>query len=371
MKKILIITGTRAEYGLLKPIMQKISKSKKLELQLLITGTHLSPKFGMTINEIEKDGFLESEKIDMLLDSDTKSSIPKSMGLFMIQFSQVLDKLKPDIVFILGDRYEMLSVATCALMMNIKIVHMHGGEPTKGAIDDQIRAAITKMSTLHFATTNKYKDEIINMGTDSSNVFNVGATSVENIKNTKLLTLKKLSEVLKVKFEIDKQIFLITFHPVTLDSENQKQQINTLISALKTFDAIFIVTGANADFGGDIINQTWNIFKNEKENVYIFKSLGMLNYLSICKYAKVMIGNSSSGIIESPQFKLPTVNIGKRQEGRIRCKNIIDVDYSEESIKNGIRKACSKEFIESIKNIENPYGDGTTSEKIIKILEEI
>lgn len=369
MKKVLVVTGTRAEYGLLKPMMGKILKSEKLKLQVVLTGTHLSPKFGMTINEIEKDGFLDTEKIDMLIDSDCKSSIPKSMGLFMIQFSQVLERLKPDIVFVLGDRYEIFSAATCALMMNIKIAHMHGGESTKGAIDDQIRHAITKMATFHFVATNKYRDVVINMKTDSKNVFNVGSTSVENIKNTKLLSLEEISKNLNIK--LNKQIFLITFHPVTLDSENQKKQIDSLIGALTAFDAIFIITGANADFGGDIINRTWDQFKNKKEDTYIFKSLGMLNYLSMCKYAKVMIGNSSSGIIESPQFKLPTVNIGKRQEGRIRCENIIDVDYSTESIQNGISKALSKEFTESIKNIENPYGDGNTSDQIIKILENI
>lgn len=370
MKKVLVVTGTRAEYGLLYWTMKEIQKDKDLQLQLIVTGSHLSEEYGYTVEQIKKDGFKIDEEIDMLIDSNKKSAIVKSMGLEMIQMAQAFDRLKPDILLILGDRYEIFVAATCAMMMNVAIAHMNGGESTEGAIDEQIRHAITKMAHIHFAGAEYYRERIIKMGEEPWRVHNVGQAGIENIKRLRLLTKTELEYELGIK--LDKKVFLITYHPVTLGVQDIENQMENLLKAISEFDAKYIFTYPNADYGNKIIIDKINEFRQNHDNVYVFYSLGQVKYLSLMKYTDVMIGNSSSGIIESPSFKLPVVNIGDRQKGRLRNKNIIDVGNNEIEIIEGINKALyNKQFINSLNDLENVYGDGTTSEKVVKILKTI
>lgn len=370
MRKILIVTGTRAEYGLLYWIMKEIEREKNLQLQLVVTGNHLVKEYGYTVQQIKEDGFVIDDEIDMIINSEKKSSIAKSMGIEMIQIAQCFDRLKPDILLILGDRYEIFIAAACAMVMNIPIVHMNGGESTEGSIDEQIRHSITKMSHIHLAGAEYYKERIIKMGEEPWRVHNVGQAGIENIKRLDLLDKCDLERELQIAF--DKPVFLITYHPVTLDSENGEEQIKNLLNAIKDFDAKYIFTYPNADFGSKAIIDNINHFVKNNKNSYIFYSLGQRKYLSLLKYASVMIGNSSSGIIESPIFKIPVINIGDRQKGRLRNKNIIDTGCTVEDIHSGINKALFDiNFIKDLENIENIYGDGTTSKKVINILKEI
>lgn len=370
MRKILVVTGTRAEYGLLYWTMKRITEDENLELQLIVTGNHLVPEYGLTVKQIEKDGFNIDEKIDMLISSEEKSSILKSMGIEMIQMAQSLDRLKPDIMLILGDRYETFVAATCAMMMNIPIAHMNGGESTEGAVDEQIRHAITKMSHIHFPGAEAYREKIIKMGEEPWRVNNVGQAGIENIKRLNLLNREDICNELGIS--MCKKIFLVTYHPTTLEIENILSEIENLLCALDKYDAEIIFTYPNADFGSKIIVNKINKFVESKKNVYMFYSLGQLRYLSLMKNCDVVIGNSSSGILEAPYFRKPVVNIGDRQKGRLRSKNIVDVNSKEEEIILAIDKCLhEEEFIESIKSITNKYGNGETSNKIVDILKKI
>jgi len=370
MRKILVVTGTRSEYGLLHNTMQEIKNSKELELLLIVTGNHLVSSFGNTVEEIRKDGFKIDDEIDMIINSDKKSALIKSMGLEMIQMAQSFDRLKPDILLILGDRYETFVAATCAMMMNIPIAHMNGGESTEGAIDEQIRHAITKMAHIHFPGAEYYKERIIKMGEEAWRVFNVGQAGVENIKRLELYSKEEIEKQLNIEF--NKKIFLITYHPVTLESENVETQIDSLLNSLEDFDAKFIFTYPNADFGSKTVIDKINTFVEKNKDAYVFSSLGQRRYLSLLNYADIMVGNSSSGIIESSTFKLPVVNIGNRQKGRLRSNNIIDTGYSKKEIVAGINKALFNEkFKLGLNDIENIYGDGTTSLQVTWILKTI
>lgn len=370
MKKVLVVTGTRAEYGLLYWTMKEIENDDELELQLVVTGNHLVNNYGYTVEQIKKDGFKIDEEIDMIVNSEKKSSIAKSMGIEMIQMAQCFERLKPDILLILGDRYETFVAATCAMTMNIPIAHMNGGESTEGLVDEQIRHAITKMSHIHLTGAEYYKDRIVKMGEELWRVYNVGQAGIENVKRLKLLNRERLSKELEINF--NKKTFLITYHPVTLDIENIEDQIGSLLKAISKFDAYYIFTYPNADFGSNIVIDKIDKFVKENNNAFIFYSLGQKRYLSLLKYVDVMIGNSSSGIIESPIFKVPVVNIGDRQKGRLRNNNIIDVGYSEIDIYNGVHKCLyNNEFKRNLNNIENLYGDGNTSKKIVSILKSI
>jgi len=370
MKKVLVVTGTRAEYGLLYWTMKEIQQDKYLQLQLIVTGSHLSEDYGYTVEQIKKDGFKIDEEIDMLIDSNKKSSVVKSMGLEMIQMAQAFDRLKPDILLILGDRYEIFVAATCAMMMNIPIAHMNGGESTEGLIDEQIRHAITKMAHIHFTGAEYYKERLLKMGEEPWRVYNVGQAGIENIKRLKLLEKEELENELDLK--LDKKTFLITYHPVTLESISTKEQIENLLEAITKFDAKYIFTYPNTDYGNKLIIDKINEFKGKYKDVYVFHSLGQIKYLSLLKYVDVMIGNSSSGIIESPSFRLPVVNIGDRQKGRLRNNNIIDVGYSAREIISGINIALyDDEFKQGLNSMINLYGDGRTSKIIVDILKSI
>ncbi|MFG6346184.1 MAG: UDP-N-acetylglucosamine 2-epimerase (hydrolyzing) [Lachnospiraceae bacterium] len=370
MKKICVITGTRAEYGLLKPLIKKISDDSGVELQLVVTGMHLSPEFGLTYREIEEDGFEITERNEMLLSSDTPNGIAKSIGLGMIGFADIFTRIKPDIVVILGDRYEALAAATAAMVHRIPIAHIHGGELTLGAVDDAIRHSITKMSTLHFTSTEEYRKRVIQLGEDPENVIWVGALGVENIQSQQLLGKKELAQ--SIGFSLDDPYIIVTFHPVTLENNTAGQQIENLLNALDNFNEYRIIfTKANADTDGRIINRKIDQYvKLNSGRTKVFTSLGMVRYLSALKYCELVIGNSSSGIIEAPSLGIPTVNIGNRQLGRVRAESVIDCGDSAEEIMESIRKAKRIRKEGKINRFISPYEKEGTSMKILSEIQK-
>lgn len=361
--KICVITGSRAEYGLLEPLINKIKNDKELQLQLIVTGMHLHIEFGNTYKQIEKE-YEISSKINLEL-IKYQEDIASSMAIANIEFSKAFNSLNPDLIIILGDRFEIFSVATVATILNIPIAHIHGGELTYGAIDDAFRHSITKMSHLHFTSTNIYKNRVIQMGENPSKVFNVGSLGVENIKKISLLSKKELEEKLKIKFL--KSNILVTFHPETISSLCAKEQIKELLSALQNYsNSLIIFTKANADAGGIIINKEIEKFVLNNNNCVLFDSLGQVNYFSSLKFVDVVIGNSSSGIIEVPSFNIPTINIGARQEGRIQTPSTINIPLEKFSI---IKALDSISKIEPMNNI-NPYEKKNCSDNIIQIIKQ-
>ena len=373
MRKICVITGTRAEYGLLHWVMKSIEKDKDLQLQLIVTGMHLSTEFGLTYKQIEQDGFHIDKKIEMLLSSDSTIGISKSMGLAMISFSEVFEELQPDLVLVLGDRFEIFSAVSSAMISRVPIAHCHGGEATEGLIDESIRHSITKMSHIHFCSTEDYKKRIIQLGESPKSVYNVGALGIENINKLKLLTRDAFED--SISFKLDKKYsLLVTFHPVTLEKSTAREQIDNLLKAIDNIeDCKIIFTKSNSDTDGRIINSMIDEYvkKNSKKSV-CFTSLGQLRYLSALKYVDCVIGNSSSGLIEVPSFDTATVNIGDRQRGRIMCESVIQCDPNFNEIKKAILKAISIDFKNRVllKSV-NPYGTGNSSDLIVKTLKNV
>ncbi|WP_068986495.1 UDP-N-acetylglucosamine 2-epimerase [Lysinibacillus xylanilyticus] len=369
-RKICFVTGTRAEYGLLTNLMKRIQDEEGFKLQLVVTGMHLSPEFGETYKQIEVDGFKIDEKLEMLLSSDTATGVVKSMGLAMIGFADAFERLQPDLIVILGDRFEMLAVAQTALVMHIPIAHISGGEITEGAIDDAIRHAITKLSSIHFSANKEYKERIIQLGEQPDRVFNVGDPGVENIRKIDYLSQYELEDYFG--FDLSK-LFLITFHPTTLEPNMAKSQLTELFLALDEFkDFNIIFTKSNADSDGRIINEMIDEY-TAKNNTRVrsYFSLGQRRYLSTLKIAKVVIGNSSSGIVEAPVLCVPTVNIGNRQKGRLKAESIIDCDISKGKIIEAISKATNTHFIEKLKDIPLKYDGFETSSDIVKVLKKL
>lgn len=366
-RRICVVTGTRAEYGLLYWLMKEIEYDKNLELQLIVTGMHLSPEFGLTYKEIEKE-FKIDKKIEMLLSSDTNIGISKSMGLAQISFSEAYEELKPDIVVVLGDRYEIFSATSTAMIARLPIAHLHGGETTEGAFDEAIRHSITKMSHLHFTATNEYKNRVIQLGENPNRVYNVGGMGIENIKRLKLLSKEEFEK--SIDFKLNKKNILVTFHPVTLEKSTAKQQFQELLNAIdKLEDTNIIFTKANSDTDGRVINSMIDEYVNKNSLKSVcFTSLGQLRYLSALQYIDAMVGNSSSGLGEAPSFKIGTINIGDRQKGRIKATSVIDCEPNETSIQEAFSKLYSKEFQETLKTTLNPYGDGCASKKIIEVI---
>lgn len=364
MKKVCVVTGTRAEYGLLKPLIEKINNHAEFQLQLVVTGMHLSPEFGLTYKEIEQDGFEITERNEMLLSSDTPNGITKSVGLGTIGFADIFTRIVPDMVVILGDRYEMFAAATAAMIHRIPIAHIHGGELTLGAIDDAIRHSITKMSTLHFTSTEEYRRRVIQMGEAPENVFHVGALGVENIRAQNLMNREELSK--SIGFSLNKPYVMATFHPVTLENNTAGEQFENLLAALDRFPEYRIIfTKANADTDGRIINRKIDRYVEQNSSRALsYASLGMLRYLSALNYCEMVIGNSSSGITEAPSFRIPTVNIGNRQLGRIRAESVIDCGNSIEDICMAIEKAKTLKEEGVLRNTENPYEKSGTSKRI-------
>lgn len=369
-RKVCVVTGTRAEYGLLFWLMKEIEADTDLELQIIATGMHLSPEFGLTYKEIEKD-FKIDKKIEILLSSDTPIGISKSMGLAQISFAESYDELKPDIVVVLGDRYEIFSAASAAMVARIPIAHLHGGEATEGLIDEPIRHSITKMSHLHFTATEEYRKRVIQLGENPERVFNVGGMGIENIKRLKLLSKEEFESC--INFKLNKRNILVTFHPVTLEKSTAKEQFQELLNAIDELSETNIIfTKANSDTDGRIINQMIDDYVAKNSNKAVaFTSHGQLRYLSALQFMDAVVGNSSSGIAEAPTFKIGTINIGDRQKGRIKASSVIDCQPNKKDIQKAFEKLYSNDFQESLKRTKNPYGDGMPSKKIVDILKNI
>lgn len=362
MRKICVVTGTRAEYGLFFPILQKIESSSCLELQLIVTTMHLSEEFGLTYQQIEKDGFAIDEKIENLLASDSKSAVAKSTGLATILLSDAFTRLQPDMLLLLGDRFETHAAATTAMLMNIPIAHVHGGEITEGAVDEQIRHSISKMALLHFTSTKEYRNRVVQMGESPERVFCTGAPGLDNILNLVLLDKNALEKELQWKMNVPTALF--TYHSETLSNINVKDQVKNILNVIKDSDLNVLFTYANADDGGRIINKMLEQFvAKNREKYLIVKSLGQLKYLSALKHVDLLVGNTSSGIVEAASFQKPVVNIGNRQKGRLQSGNVINGDIG--TLEKNILQALSNEFKAKCKEVINIYGDGEASSLIV------
>lgn len=367
MMKICVVTGTRAEYGLLYWLMKEIDSDSELELQIIVTGMHLSPEFGLTYKVIEQE-FNINKKIEMLLSSDTPVGISKSIGLAQISFSEAYDELKPDLVILLGDRYEIFAAATAAMVARIPIAHLHGGETTEGAFDEAIRHSITKMSHLHFTATDEYRRRVIQLGEAPERVFNVGGLGIENIKRLNLMSKEEFEN--SINFKLNNKNLLVTFHPVTLEESTTEQQFMQLLNALDTLiNTHIIFTKANSDTDGRIINKLIDDYVNSNPSKSVaFASLGQLRFLSALQYVDGVVGNSSSGLAEAPSFKIGTINIGDRQKGRIKASSVIDAEPDYQSILKAIEHLYSDSFKETLITTKNPYGEGSASSEIIQII---
>jgi len=367
MKRICVVTGTRAEYGLLYWLMKEIENDLDLELQIIVTGMHLSPEFGLTYKEIEKE-FTITKKIEMLLSSDTSIGISKSMGLAQISFAESFEDLQPDIIVVLGDRYEIFSAVSAAMIARIPIAHLHGGETTEGVYDESIRHSITKMSHLHFTAAEEYRRRVIQLGEHPDRVYNVGGMGIENIKRLRLLSKEEFEK--SIDFKLNKRNIIVTFHPVTLENSVAKDQFQELLNALDELqDTNIIFTKANSDTDGRIINQMIDAYVLTNRNKSIaFTSLGQLRYLSAMQYMDAVVGNSSSGLLEAPSFKTGTINIGDRQSGRLKARSVIDCKSDSESVLNAFKELYSTEFQQKLQAVLNPYGEGNASFKIKNIL---
>ena len=364
MKKIIgVLTATRSEFGLLKPLIFRLMEEDFCETKVLVTGAHLSSAFGNTYNEIEAAGIPIAVKIECVTDGDTPRDISNNMALALTGFGRYFESNKLDLLIVLGDRYETLAVCIAAMNAEIPIAHLHGGEATEGLIDEAIRHSITKMSHLHFVSTAVYRKRVIQKGEQPNHVFNVGALAVENIKNIGFVPREVLGKHLGI--DLTKDYCIVTFHPVTLEVNSGVEQFDELLNAMDEFpDMVYIITKANADAGGRIINTKIDKYAATRDNVIAVSSLGVKNYLSAVKECKIVLGNSSSGIIEAPCLHVPTVNIGDRQKGRLMPDSILCCKPNKEDIVQTMTRAMSDEFMDTIKNMSNPYGEGNTSERI-------
>jgi len=369
--KICCFTGTRAEYGLFKPLLDEIREDPELELQLIVSGMHLSPEFGLTYRDIEDDGFQIAEKIEILLSSDTPVGISKSIGLGLMGLSDSYRRLTPDMVVLLGDRFETFAAACAAYVARIPILHLYGGETTRGACDEAFRHAITKMSYLHAVSTEEYRRRVIQLGESPDRVFNVGALGVENIRKMTLLSRAELEKA--IDFKLGEKSVLVTFHPVTLERATAKDQFQNLLEALEKFDSLNIIfTKANADAEGRIINQLIDDYvAGNPESAVAFASMGQLRYLSAAKHVDAVIGNSSSGIIEVPSLGTPTVNIGDRQAGRVKSASVIDCEPSINEIFSACHQAFSEKFNKNNVMADNPYEQKDTAARIKEIINNV
>ena len=369
-RKICVVSTSRADYGLLFWLLKEIEKSRFLELSLVLSGSHLEERLGLTYKEVQRD-FKHFYKVPLGLENDDETALCLAFSAGVAGFSKVLEQVRPDIMVLLGDRYEMLSAGIAGMLSSVPLAHIHGGESTQGAIDEGIRHALTKMSHIHFCATSLYKRRIIQLGENPARVYNVGGLGVENIKRLELLGKKDFENSLG--FKLGKKNILVTFHPQTIEKKSASKQFSQILNALDSLkDTHFIFTGANADNGGKIINEMAQNYclKNPKKAIFAI-SLGQLRYLSAIKHADIVLGNSSSGISEAPSLKKATINIGNRQKGRIKAASIIDTKCDKSKILKAIKKAYSKDFQAKLKSVKNPYGSGFASKKIIKVLENI
>lgn len=367
MRKVCVVTGTRAEYGLLRWVIQGVQDAPDLQLQLLVTGTHLSPEFGLTYREIEADGLHIDERLEMLVSADTASSTAKSMGLGLIGFGDAFARLRPDILVLLGDRFEVLAAASAALVAGIPVAHLHGGETTEGAFDESIRHAVTKMSHLHFVAAEAYRRRVIQLGEQPERVHLVGGLGIDAILRTPLMDRAALEASLGVG--LGERHLLITFHPVTLERQSSAMQMAELLAALGTLnDTRLVFTLPNADTGSRELRQMVDSFVASHPNAVAFASLGHLRYLSCLKLAAGVVGNSSSGLIEAPSLGVGTVNIGNRQQGRLKADSVIDCPPERQAIVDAIQQLGAPGFRQRLDRTVNPYGQGGASEKIVQTL---
>lgn len=368
-RKVCFITGSRAEYGLMRKMMRGAINDPLLEFQLIVTGAHLSPDFGLTFQDIESDGFVIDRKIDVLTKSNSHVAISNSMGKAMIGFGAAFEALQPHIIVLLGDRFESFSAAAAALIAKIPVAHLHGGEKTEGAFDDAIRNAITKMSHLHFVAANEYEKRVIQLGENPSRVFNVGGLGVDVISSMSFLTRAQVEENLGLTF-LEKNI-LVTFHPETLNVTDACQQMEVLLSVLSELsDTRLIFTSPNQDPGGLRLIEMIQDFVKKHNNARFFSSLGTKLYLSCLAQVDGVVGNSSSGLLEAPTLATGTINIGNRQRGRLLADSVIQCELETEAIRAAIVRLYSKQFQKSLSDIENPYGKGGAGERILKIIRD-
>lgn len=369
MRKICVITGTRAEYGLLRWIMQGIKDDPELRLQIIATGMHLSPEFGLTYQSIEEDGFYIDRKVEMLTSSDTPVGITKSMGLGMIGFADALNELDPDLIVVLGDRFEIFSAVSAALLARIPVAHIHGGESTEGVIDESIRHSITKMSHLHFVSAEEYRRRVIQLGEQPERTHLVGAPGIDGIKRLKLLDRVQLEESLD--FKLGSKSLLITFHPVTLEKATAGDQFEELLASLALLkDTQLIFTMPNADTDGRELIKLVENFVSRHPNAKSYTSLGQLRYLSCLAQVDGVVGNSSSGLLEAPSFRKGAVNIGDRQRGRLQAESVINCEPNRESISAALRRLYSDEFQSNLQCVKNIYGEGGASDAIVSIVKK-
>ena len=368
MRKICIVTGSRAEWGLLSGLARKITDDPELELQIIATNMHLSPEFGLTYREIERQGFRINRKVEMLLSSDSANATGKSVGLATIGFADAYEELAPDMLLVLGDRYEILAAVTAALFYKIPVAHLHGGEVTEGAYDDAIRQAMTKMSHLHFTSTEEYRRRVIQLGEQPERVFHVGAIGIDNIRHIALLDKKVLEE--QLDFPFDRKTVLVTYHPETLDAIPVEEQFRNLLEALDDRQDIRILfTLPNSDTGGRIIVRMIEEFvARNKQRARAYTSLGQLRYLSALRFVAAVVGNSSSGILEVPSFGKPTLDIGNRQKGRLAANSVVHCGVSGAEISEGLNRVLSDAFAKQTACVQNPYEKEDSALEILKIL---
>lgn len=369
MRKIGVVSVARSDYGIYKPILNKIQKDSELDLYLMVSGMHHSPEFGMTVRDIESDGFTIGDQFEMLLSSDSPEGVAKSVGLGTVGFAQSFSRFRPDILLVLGDRFEMLSAVVASLPFKIPVAHLHGGESTEGLIDEPIRHSITKMSHLHFVSTDVYAKRVIQMGEEPWRVYMSGAPSLDNLNDISLLDQAALHK--QTGLDLKNDTLLVTYHPVTLEYEHTAEQVNALLKALEETGQHIIFTYPNADTQGRLIIEMIQRFVARYNKAQIATNLGTQAYFSLMNCASAMIGNSSSGIIEAASFELPVVNIGNRQRGRVHGLNVLDVGYEYSDILNGIRQVTSAPFRDALKDLKNPYGYGQAAELIVNQLKII
>lgn len=370
MRKIAVLTATRAEYGLLSPVIKALQNIPEYDVRVLVTGAHLSPEFGLTYREIEKDGIKIDKKVEILLSGDTPSAISKSMGLALIGFADYFIDCRPDALLVLGDRYETIAVCLAAMNERIPIIHLYGGETTEGAVDESVRHAITKLSYLHLTSTDEYRKRVIQLGENPSRVHTVGAMGIYNALHQDFLTSEELSE--SIGFDLGKNYSVVTFHPVTLEDNSAETQCNELLKAFDAFPEMrFLITKANADADGRVINKLLMKYAENHDNVFVVDSLGMRRYLSALNGATMVIGNSSSGLIEVPSFHIPTINIGDRQKGRLQADTVINCKPEAKEIVAAMKQAMKNDFRQKCKLAVNPYGDGDAVNKIIIAINEM
>ena len=368
-RSVCVVTGSRAEYGLLYWLMKEIQIAKDLELQIIATGMHISPEFGNTYRQIEQDGFKIDKKVEMLLSSDSEVGITKSMGLGLIGFADAIDNLKPDLIIVLGDRFEIFSAVSAAMIAKTPVAHLHGGEATEGSIDEPIRHSITKMSHLHFTSVEEYRNRVIQLGEQPNRVFNVGGLGIDNINKLELLSRVDLEKA--INFNLGEKNILVTFHPVTLEASTSKNQFQELLNSISELkDTKIIFTKANSDTDGRIINSMVDDYTAKHINTIAFASMGQLNYLSALQFVDAVVGNSSSGLLETPSFKIGTIDIGDRQKGRIKADSVISCLPDKKNIDNALKKIYSRHFQEIVKNVKNPYGKGGASKIILDIIKD-